>query len=60
MVLEIIYVLILLIGIYVVLKSRGLTKSCRILWVISILLFNLLALLCFFIWKQTAVNRNAN
>ena len=37
---EIVYVLILLIGILVVLKSHQLTKPYKYLWVILVLLFN--------------------
>ena len=43
---EIAYVLILLIGILVVLKSH------QYLWVILVLLFNLLGIIAFLIWKQ--------
>ena len=49
---EIAYVLILLIGILVVLKSHQLTKSYKYLWVILVLLFNLLGIIAFLIWKQ--------
>ena len=49
---EIVYVLILLIGILVVLKSHQLTKQYKYLWVILVLLFNLLGIIAFLIWKQ--------
>ena len=49
---EIAYVLILLIGILVVLKSHQLTKPYKYLWVILVLLFNLLGIIAFLIWKQ--------
>lgn len=49
---EIIYVLILLIGIFAVLRSHELTKNYKCLWIILILLFNLLAFICFLIWKR--------
>ena len=45
-------VLILLIGILVVLKSHQLTKPYKYLWVILVLLFNLLGIIAFLIWKQ--------
>ena len=49
---EIAYVLILLIGILVVLKSHQLTKPYKYLWVILVLLFNLLGIIAFLIWTQ--------
>ena len=54
---EIVYVLILLIGILVVLKSHQLTKPYKYLWVILVLLFNLLGIIAFLIWKQY-LNKN--
>lgn len=56
MLFEIIYVLILLIGILVVLKSQQLTKSHKYLWIILILLFNLLGLIAFLVWKKDRLN----
>ena len=49
---EFAYGLILLIGILVVLKSHQLTKPYKYLWVILVLLFNLLGIIAFLIWKQ--------
>lgn len=56
---EIAYVLILLIGILVVLKSHQLTKPYKYLWVILVLLFNLLGIIAFLIWKQ-CLNKTSN
>ena len=53
---EIVYVLILLIGILVVLKSHQLTKPYKYLWVILVLLFNLLGIIAFLIYNMNRVN----
>ncbi len=49
---EIVYVLILLIGIWEVWKSSRLTKPYKCLWTIVVLLFNLLGIIAFVIWKR--------
>ena len=47
---EILLVLVVIIGIIVVLKEKKLSVFARILWILLILLFNFIALICFFIW----------
>lgn len=60
MVFEIVYVLVLLIGIWMVWKSPGLVKPYKCLWTIVVLLFNLLSVIIFLIYGNGSIEKNMN
>lgn len=49
---EILLVLVVIIVIIMILKEKRLSTFSKILWILSILVFNFLALICFFIWMS--------
>jgi len=49
---EISLVLVIIIGTIMVVKEKKLSNFSKILWILSILVFNFVALICFFIWKS--------
>lgn len=49
---EILIVLIAIIGIFMVVREKNLSILYKILWIFFLFLFNFIALICFFIWKN--------
>ncbi|MDR1897369.1 MAG: PLDc N-terminal domain-containing protein [Prevotellaceae bacterium] len=49
---EIIFVLIMVIGIVIIYRDKELNRTQKLLWTVAILIFNILALICFFVWKS--------
>lgn len=60
MVFEIVYVLVLLIGIWMVWKSPRSVKPYKCLWTIVVLLFNLLGVIIFLIYGNGSIEKNMN
>ncbi|MBN2779344.1 MAG: PLDc N-terminal domain-containing protein [Bacteroidales bacterium] len=49
---EISVVIIAILGIILVLKDKKLSPLAKILWLIFVLLFNFIAVICYLIWKK--------
>lgn len=53
-VLEIVIVLIAITGIVLVVRDKQLSTGAKALWIVAMLLFGILAILCYIIWKRRA------
>lgn len=53
-VLEIVIVSIAIIGIVLVVRDKQLSTGAKALWIVAMLLFGILAILCFIFWKRRA------
>lgn len=49
---ELFLLLSITIGIIIVVRAKNLSMNERIIWIISILIFNIFAVLAFLIWKK--------
>jgi hypothetical protein len=49
---ELFFLLSITIGIIIVVRAKNLSMKERIIWIFSILIFNIFAILAFFIWKK--------
>jgi hypothetical protein len=49
---EISILLIALIGIFVIIKDKTISNSAKVIWIFSILIFNIIALIVFLFWKK--------
>lgn len=53
-VLEIVIVLIAITGIVLVVRDKQLSTGAKAVWIVAMLLFGILAILCYIIWKRRA------
>jgi len=51
MITEILFVSVVIIGTIMVVKEKKLSDFSKILWILLILVFNFVALICFFIYR---------
>lgn len=49
---QVILLLIAVLGIIIVIKTKNLPSTVKVIWIILIVFFNIFAILAFFIWKR--------
>ncbi len=57
---EIIFAGVFIVGLVLILKEKRISTLSKILWILFLLLFNFIALICFLIWIQSKSQRNSS
>lgn len=56
-ILEILIIFIAVVGIYLVLKQKHISNTMKVLWIFCVLIFNVLGVIAFFIWKRLTLQK---
>jgi hypothetical protein len=49
---ELWFILPIVVGTIIVLKTKNISVKEKFIWILSVLIFNILAIIAFFIWKK--------